>query len=106
MSIAGYLARRTAELRMPGTADSLGIYFEGTVLTGEKSVEHQQRDEAIRPHDTTRESYKTTPSSTPIWGNRNERTGRSGPLRVNKNARIKMCANKNSGPFMTWPALS
>jgi hypothetical protein len=34
MSIAGYFARRTAELHMPKTADPLGIRFEGAGLVG------------------------------------------------------------------------
>jgi hypothetical protein len=63
MSIAGYLARPMTELRMPKKTektDPLGISFEGPVLTGERSVQHRQRDEAIRTFDTTGEAYKRT----------------------------------------------
>jgi hypothetical protein len=61
MSIAGYLSsRNNTELRMPKSGesastrgkdtqnDTLSIRYEGPVLTGEKSVEQQQRDDVIR----------------------------------------------------------
>ena len=48
MSIIGYFEESVAELRMPKTPDLLGIRFEGPVLTGEKSVQHRQSDEAIQ----------------------------------------------------------
>jgi hypothetical protein len=57
MSIAGYFARRTAELRMPKTADPLGIRFEGPVLSGEKSAQERQRGDAIAACNTAGESY-------------------------------------------------
>jgi hypothetical protein len=59
MSIAGYFCKRGSELRMPKTEDSLGIRYEGAVLTGEKSVEQRQRDDAIRAISHSGESSKT-----------------------------------------------
>jgi hypothetical protein len=60
MSIAGYFSKRgDTELRMPKEKDALRIQFEGPVLTGEKSVEQQQRDAAIRATYPLNESYKT-----------------------------------------------
>lgn len=50
---------------MPKSKDALGIQFEGPVLTGEKSVERQQRDvathreAAILATSHLGESYKT-----------------------------------------------
>lgn len=58
MSIAGYFAPRITELRMPKKVDALGISFEGPVLTGERSVQHKQQDEAIRAVDATGEAYQ------------------------------------------------
>jgi hypothetical protein len=56
MSIAGYLAsRNNTELRMPKSGEPSSnrgentIRYEGPVLTGEKSVEQEQRDDMIRP---------------------------------------------------------
>ena len=69
MSIAGYLAPHITELRMPKKTektDTLGISFEGPVLTGERSVQHRQRDEAIRTFDTTGEAYKRTQDYDPV----------------------------------------
>ena len=57
MSIAGYLSSRNkTELRMPKSGesasnqgtDTLSIRYSGPVLTGEKSVEQQQRDDVTR----------------------------------------------------------
>jgi hypothetical protein len=57
MSIAGYLSSRNkTELRMPKSGqsasnqgkDTLSIRYSGPVLTGEKSVEKQQLDDATR----------------------------------------------------------
>lgn len=42
---------------MPKGPDALGIHFEGSVLTGEKSVQQQQRDEAIRAFNGAGEPY-------------------------------------------------
>jgi hypothetical protein len=54
MSIAGYFSKRDfKELRMPKpgesteTRDTLSILYEGAVLTGQKSVEQAQREDAI-----------------------------------------------------------
>ena len=66
MSIAGYFARRSAELRMPKTVDSLNISFEGSVLTGRKSVEEAQRAEAIAACNTTQEAYKNSEDYDPV----------------------------------------
>lgn len=61
MSILGYFQPRSVELRMPKTADSLGIRFEGPVLTGEKSVQQQQQDEALRAVNGPAEPYRGIP---------------------------------------------
>ena len=67
MSIAGYFSKRGyAELRMPKTKNDLGIQFEGPVLTGEKSVEHQQREAAVRTTSPLGESYKTVDDYDPV----------------------------------------
>ena len=69
MSIAGYLARPMTELRMSKKTemtDTLGISFEGPVLTGERSVQRTQRDEAIRVFDTKGEAYKRTEEYDPV----------------------------------------
>jgi hypothetical protein len=47
MCIAGYFLKRRHELRMPKNRDSLGIRFDGSVLTGQKSVEFAQREQEI-----------------------------------------------------------
>ena len=46
--------------------DTLGISYEGPVLTGERSVQHGQRDEDIRVSDTTGESYKGVEDYDPV----------------------------------------
>lgn len=51
---------------MPKTADPLGISFKGSVLTGEKSVQQQQRHTALAGFDTNGESYKQTEYYDPI----------------------------------------
>ena len=66
MSISGYFQPRIVELRMPKTADPLGIGFEGPVLTGERTVQEQERHEAIRAFDTTGEAYKRTEDYDPV----------------------------------------
>jgi len=73
MSIAGYFSKRGyTELRMPKEKDALGIQFEGPVLTGEKSVEQQQRDivtsreAAVRATSPLGESYKTVEDYDPV----------------------------------------
>ena len=66
MSISGYFAPRTVEFRMPKTADPLDIRFEGPVLTGEKSVQQRQRDDAIAACNTAGESYKKTEDYDPV----------------------------------------
>jgi hypothetical protein len=59
MSIAGYFSKRGyAELRMPKTRNDLGIQYQGPVLTGEKSVEQQQRDDALRATGHRSELHK------------------------------------------------
>lgn len=49
MSIEGYFTKDKPDLRMPKGKDSVGIRFEGTVMTGAKSVEHALQDDALRP---------------------------------------------------------
>jgi hypothetical protein len=66
MSISGYFVPRSVELRMPKTADSLNISFEGSVLTGRKSVKEAQRDEAIAACNTTLESYQQIEDYDPV----------------------------------------
>ena len=66
MSISGYFAWRSAELRMPKTVDSLNIRFEGSVLTGWKSVEEERRGEAIAAYNATRETYKNFEDYDPV----------------------------------------
>ncbi|HEX4135259.1 MAG TPA: hypothetical protein VHY84_11660 [Bryobacteraceae bacterium] len=51
---------------MPKTQDSLGIRYEGAVLTGEKSVEQEQRDDAIRAISHPGESSETLEDYSPI----------------------------------------
>jgi hypothetical protein len=51
---------------MPKTADSLDICFDGPVLTGRKSVEEQQRGEAVVPGHATREAYKNFEDYDPV----------------------------------------
>jgi hypothetical protein len=71
MSIAGYFSKRTRELRMP-RKDSLGIDFEGAVLTGEKSLQHRQCEEAIAEvgpqatFDPAGERYETVEDYDPV----------------------------------------
>lgn len=46
--------------------DTLGISFEGPVLTGNKTVQEQERHEAISAFDTTGASYKRTEDYDPV----------------------------------------
>jgi len=77
MSVAGYFGKRGNELRMPksrGTQsdtqedakNDLRIRYEGPVLNGEKSVEHQHRDDAIRASSHLGESYKNVEDYDPV----------------------------------------
>jgi len=66
MSISCYFVPRSAESRMPKTADSLNISFEGSVLTGQKSVQEAQRDEAIAACNTVLESYQKIEDYDPV----------------------------------------
>jgi hypothetical protein len=67
MSIAGYFRKRGyTELRIPKTKSDLGIQFDSPVLTGEKSVEQQQREAAIRATSPLDESYKTVEDYDPV----------------------------------------
>ncbi len=83
MSISGYFAKYTAELRMPRTPDPLGISFEGLVLTGQRSLQQQHRDEAIRASITARERYKAVDENDFVAGHpsflESRQAGPSGP---------------------------
>ena len=59
MSVAGYLGSEKPELRMAKkSGDELGARFEGTVLTGEKTVEEGLKGDAVRPTDEYYESVE------------------------------------------------
>ena len=63
MSIAGYLIKRGyTELRMPKHS----IRSEGLVMSGEKSVEEQRRQDAIRATSCGGESYKSVKDYDPV----------------------------------------
>jgi hypothetical protein len=74
MSIAGYLIKRgNTELRMPKSGEpgkgnaGPSIRYEGPVLTGQKSVEQEQRDDAIRATShLVGESYSTVENYDPV----------------------------------------
>ena len=51
---------------MPKKTDTLGISFEGPVLTGKRTVQEQQRHEDIHAFDTTGESYKRPEDYDPV----------------------------------------
>jgi hypothetical protein len=53
MSIVGHFTKDKPDLRMPKGKDSVGIRFEGSVSTGQKSVEHALQDDAMRPRPFT-----------------------------------------------------
>jgi hypothetical protein len=69
MSIAGYLCKQGRELRMPKTAVSLGITFEGVVLNGQESVEQRLRENATHSGIVFAGTLSGKPESlTPING--------------------------------------
>ena len=64
MSVAGYLSAGRPEVRMPrNCGDEFGARFEGSVLTGEKSVEEQIKGSGVRP---TSEHYKRVEDYDPV----------------------------------------
>ena len=49
MSLAGYIGGDAGELRMPqSSADPVRIQTDGAVMSGERSVEEQRANDAIR----------------------------------------------------------
>ena len=77
MSIAGYFSKRGySELRMPKSGepgnssnssnDGPSIRSEGPVMSGEKSVEQQLRDDAIRVTPHLGQSYSNVEDYDPV----------------------------------------